>query len=379
MKHHIDSLHSTSSSESRSPTSQTTLFAGGKSGWHVDDDQLTVEDEGAASATRAEHDLTLRQGLRTHKKAVFWSVFLSTAVIMEGFDLVLITGFFGLDRFEQKFGSPIIVPANAKTPRSSNGTEYEVSAAWKAAFTNGALVGELIGLWLCGLLAEKLGCKKTMIAALAFITATIFLLFFAKNAAMILAGQILCGIPWGVFQTLPNTYASDICPIGLRPYLTTYINFAWVMGQLLGSVVARGTLHLSGDWSWRLPLGLQWIWPIPLIVGIAFAPESPWWLVRHDRKEEARRVLQSLYSKPGKTTSKDGDPDSTQGSAQHADDTLDLVVRTNAREAKLVAGTSYRDGFRRAHGNARRTEVTCAAWSIQTLCGSSLMYFSTSF
>jgi SP family general alpha glucoside:H+ symporter-like MFS transporter len=39
-------------------------------------------------------------------------------------------------------------------------------------------------------------------------------------------------------------------------------------------------LNRTDEWSYRIPFALQWIWPIPLMIGIAFAPESPWWLVR---------------------------------------------------------------------------------------------------
>jgi SP family general alpha glucoside:H+ symporter-like MFS transporter len=34
--------------------------------------------------------LTIRQALRKYKKAVFWSLFLSTSLIMEGFDLAIV-------------------------------------------------------------------------------------------------------------------------------------------------------------------------------------------------------------------------------------------------------------------------------------------------
>ena len=43
----------------------------------------------AAKATQAEHNMTLLEDLRTYPKAVGWSVLISTAVVMEGFDTVL--------------------------------------------------------------------------------------------------------------------------------------------------------------------------------------------------------------------------------------------------------------------------------------------------
>ena len=49
--------------------------------------------------------------------------------------------------------------------------------------------------------------------------------FTAQSVVALEVGEILCGIPWGVFQTLTITYASEVCPVALRGHLTTYVNF----------------------------------------------------------------------------------------------------------------------------------------------------------
>jgi SP family general alpha glucoside:H+ symporter-like MFS transporter len=46
--------------------------------------------QAAAQADQAEHKMTIREALRIHKKAVFWSVVLSAALIMEGYDVVVV-------------------------------------------------------------------------------------------------------------------------------------------------------------------------------------------------------------------------------------------------------------------------------------------------
>lgn len=62
-----------------------------------------------------------------------------------------------------------------------------------------------------------------MIGALLLMIFFIFIPFFSKNLATLLAGEILQGIPWGVFQTMTTAYASEVCPVALRAYLTTYV------------------------------------------------------------------------------------------------------------------------------------------------------------
>ena len=69
--------------------------------------------------------------------------------------------------------------------------------------------------------------------ALVLISLFLLPLFFASHVGVFIAGQFLCGIPLGVFQTLPVNYAQDILPESLRPYLTTYVNFCWALGGLV--------------------------------------------------------------------------------------------------------------------------------------------------
>lgn len=113
-------------------------------------------------------------------------------------------------------------------------------------------VGEIIGLYLNGYVSEKIGYKRTMQGAMVLMIAFLFIPFFAQNIQTLLAGAILQGIPWGVFQTLSTTYASEVMPVCLRAYLTTYVNLCWVFGQLIGAGVLRGFLTRTDQWAYRM-------------------------------------------------------------------------------------------------------------------------------
>lgn len=310
----------------------------------------------AAAATEAEHEMDLWAALRLYPKAVGWSVLLSTAVIMEGYDVVLLSQFFAYDTFNQRFGD-----------LQPDGT-YQLTAAWQSGLGNGALVGEIIGLFLNGIIAERIGFRKTMIGSLFLCIAFIFIIFFSQSLVQLLIGEILIGIPWGVFQTLTTTYAAEVCPTHLRAYLTTYVNLCWVMGQFLASGVLRAMLDRTDEWSYRIPWALQWMWPVPLIVGIALAPESPWWLVRKDRIPEAKAALARLTS-----THDDG-----KDTKFNLDDTVSMMVHTNAIERAAMEGVTYWDLFN-GSVTRRRTEIVCTVWAIQTLSGSTFMGYSTYF
>lgn len=76
------------------------------------------------------------------------------ADIVAGFDLVLISSFYGLPEFVKAYGD--VQP---------DGT-YNISAAWQAGLSNGALVGEMFGLAMNGWLSDRIGYRKTMIISL---------------------------------------------------------------------------------------------------------------------------------------------------------------------------------------------------------------------
>jgi SP family general alpha glucoside:H+ symporter-like MFS transporter len=198
-----------------------------------------------------------------------------------------------------------------------------------------------------------------------FLVAAFTTIFFtAPNVETLLVAEILCGIPWGIFQTLTITYASEVCPIALRGYLTTYVNFCWGLGQEIGVGVILSMINREDEWAYRIPYALQWMWPLPLFIGIYFAPESPWWLVRKGRTEDAKKSLLRL-------TSLDRETDFD------ADETVAMMVHTTALEQKITKGASYLDCFRGV--DLRRTEIVCMVWAIQNLSGNSFSNYSTYF
>ncbi|KAL2810328.1 putative MFS alpha-glucoside transporter [Aspergillus granulosus] len=305
----------------------------------------------AQAALDKEHSMTAWEALKTYRKAVGWSILMSCAIIMEGYDVVLIGSFFAYPEFNKKYGQLM-----------SDGN-YGLEAKWQAAMTNAMSCGQIIGLFLNGIVSERFGYRRTLMCCLAATVGFVFILFFAPNVQVLVVGELFMGIPLGVYQTLTVTYASEVCPVSLRAYLTTYVNLCWVLGQLIASGILKGLQTRTDEWAYRIPFAIQWAWPVPIFIGVFFAPESPWWLIRKDRQQDAIESLKRLAD----TSSPHFNPH----------ETVSMIQYTNALEKQVETGTSYLDCFRGV--DLRRTEISCCVWAAQSLCGAGLMGYSTVF
>ncbi|CAK7235265.1 hypothetical protein SEUCBS140593_009226 [Sporothrix eucalyptigena] len=63
------------------------------------------------------------------------------------------------------------------------------------------------------------------------------------------------------------------------------------MGGLLSAGVTYKTAQYNSTWAWRLPSGLQGVFSLISLCIMPFLPESPRWLIYHDRHEEALEVI----------------------------------------------------------------------------------------
>ncbi|ODQ80425.1 hypothetical protein BABINDRAFT_48916 [Babjeviella inositovora NRRL Y-12698] len=315
---------------------------------------LGISSDAQANETQ-EKTMLLKQGLKTFPKAALWSIVLSTAIIMEGYDTSLLNSFYGLSAFQKKFGVP------------SKKGGYQIEPKWQTALSMCANVGEILGLFAAGFIVDRVGYRWTLIGSLTMVIGFIFILFFAENLGMLAAGEILLGLPWGAFQTLTVSYASEVCPLVLRFYLTTYVNICWVIGQLIASGVLKSYVGSKSKWAYKVPFALQWIWPVPIMIGIYLAPESPWWLVKKGRVSEARKSIGRLISENELIPDKSVLADAMTAKIQLA----------NEEEAALVAGLSYTDCFKGV--NWRRTRVGAMVWLVQHISGGALSGYSTYF
>ncbi|KAM0201239.1 hypothetical protein ACHAPA_002411 [Fusarium lateritium] len=305
----------------------------------------------ALEATADEHSYGVWQGFKTYKRAAFWSMIISTTVIMEGYDVTLLGSFYGYPRFREKYGVWL---------DDENG--YQISSNWQQRFNCLGALANIIGALLNGWATSRWGHRVVLISGLFWLSAFIFVVFFAPNIEVLLVGQFLCNIPWGIFATTGPAYAAEVTPLAIRGYLTAYVNLCWCIGQFISAGVLKGLVDNTTPWSYRVPFAIQWVWPIPLAIAAYLAPESPWHLVRTNQLDKAKVSLERL-SNPEHNV--------------NYDNAVALMVHTNKLELEERSGTSYWDCFRGS--NLRRTEIACVGFLSQITNGGALCYSGSFF
>ncbi|TFK84277.1 general substrate transporter [Polyporus arcularius HHB13444] len=194
-----------------------------------------------------------------------------------GLDISSMSGVLSNDAYKNTFGNP-----------SSN-----AQGAIVAAMPAGSFVGALA----VSKLADLIGRKRTIIISGWIWVIGSILQCAAVNRGMLVVGRIISGLSVGIASAIVPLYQSEITEPRIRGRLVSMQQWSITWGILLQYFVEFGCSYIDGDASFRIPWGLQMIPAIILSVGMLFFPESPRWLVDHDRDAEALQILADLHGK----------------------------------------------------------------------------------
>jgi len=296
--------------------------------------------EVAAEGTDFEHQLSVREALKIYWRGVCFTVIITLTIIMRVYDIVIINSFFALPAFRNKFGFAV------------EGSGNQIPAPWQVALGNASLVGQVIGAFLIAYPMEWIGRKWTLIFSLIGTSALTFMQFFAPSIQVLTASEYLSGVIWGFYQVLIPTYSSEMLPTVLRPYLAGGINLAYCIGSLILNGITESFDTYTTEWGYRIPFALQWLWPAIVLPCLIFTPESPWWLVRRDRLDEAEKALRRLSSNSPKVD---------------VHRTMAMMQKTILYEKKIESGSTVWQCFKGA--SRRRTEIVVMIFFCQDFAG----------
>ncbi|KAJ4330296.1 hypothetical protein N0V87_010122 [Didymella glomerata] len=302
-------------------------------------------------AETRENEMGVLEAVKDHPMACFWAFVFCFTIVMESFDMFLNGNFVALTAFKLRYGSVL-----------ADGTKA-IPTKWQSSLFQAGQCGAFVGVFLAGPITNRIGYKSCTLLALVIMILTIFISFFANSLEVLVIGQAFEGIPWGMFIANSPAYASEVVPVALRGVCTATLQMSWSIGSIIVAAACLGFNGRMDEWAWRGPLALQWIFPLPLLVLIFFAPESPWWLVRKGKKEQALRSIKRLGPRSG-----------TQASA---DETLAMIERTVEIEAHLGGNPSLLDLVKGV--DLRRTLITCLIYASQNFAGNLIANQATFF
>ncbi|KAI0821278.1 general substrate transporter [Irpex lacteus] len=194
-----------------------------------------------------------------------------------GLDISSMSGVLSNDAYKNTFGNP---GSNAQ-------------GAIVAAMPAGSFAGALIVSWL----ADRIGRKKVIIASGWIWVIGSILQCAAVNRGMLVVGRVISGIAVGLASAVVPLYQSEITAPAIRGRLVSMQQWSITWGILLQYFVEFGCSYIDGKASFRIPWGLQMIPAILLSLGMMVFPESPRWLMDHDRNAEALEILADLHGK----------------------------------------------------------------------------------
>ena len=177
-----------------------------------------------------------------------------------------------------------------------SGVEKSIQQLWMLSdvahgFTvASALIGTVLGSLLAGMPAEKYGRKKVLQAIGLIYLMTSLVTALTSTWELFVFFRFLGGIGVGASSVVGPMYISEISPAHNRGRLVALFQFNIVSGILI-AFISNYLLFGVGDEAWRWMLGVQALPSLLFFVMVFAVPESPRWLVKNGRPDEAEKVF----------------------------------------------------------------------------------------
>ncbi|QHS72101.1 glucose sensor [Saccharomyces paradoxus] len=160
-------------------------------------------------------------------------------------------------------------------------------------------LGTFFGALIAPYISDSYGRKPTIMLSTAIIFSIGNSLQVASSGLVLLiVGRVISGIGIGIISAVVPLYQAEAAQKNLRGAIISSYQWAITIGLLVSSAVSQGTHSKSGPSSYRIPIGLQYVWSSILAVGMIFLPESPRYYVLKDELNKAAKSLSFLRGLP---------------------------------------------------------------------------------
>jgi sugar porter (SP) family MFS transporter len=162
---------------------------------------------------------------------------------------------------------------------------------------------------------------------------------------------------------------SEIAPRKVRGALVSGYQFCITIGILIANGAVFATKFRNDSGSYRIPIGIQFLWALILGVGLFFLPESPRYFVKKGRLEDAAKSLSSVRGQPVES--------------EYIQAELAEIIANHQYEMSVIPNTSYLGGWANCFAgslwngssNLRRTLLGILMQMMQQLTGINFIFY----
>jgi SP family sugar:H+ symporter-like MFS transporter len=223
--------------------------------------------------------------------AVFLGLVASIGGFMFGYTSGQISGYFQMADYQRRFGEFTDNPN--KLGDSSTG--YYFSVTRQGTIVSMLCAGALIGSLAVGKLADTLG-RRMAVSASAFFCSIGMIIEISSTThwAQFAVGRLVTGMGVGALSVTVPMYQSESTPAVIRGVVVACYQLFVTLGIWTAYMINYGTHTMDSSASWRITVGLGFLFTFILGGGMLFLPESPRFAFRQGREEEARATIARL-------------------------------------------------------------------------------------
>ncbi|KAK9023022.1 hypothetical protein V6N11_003256 [Hibiscus sabdariffa] len=155
------------------------------------------------------------------------------------------------------------------------------------------VAGAIFGAGLGGWINDRFGRRISILVADVLFFVGSIVMAVAVAPWMIILGRIFVGFGVGMVSMTAPLYISEASPARIRGALVSINGLLIAVGQFLAYVINLAFTRTPGTWRWMLgAAGLPALVQFLLMLTL---PESPRWLYRQNKVEEAKTILKKIY------------------------------------------------------------------------------------
>ncbi|KAI1130477.1 general substrate transporter [Nemania abortiva] len=186
-----------------------------------------------------------------------------------------------------------------KMPIDVDAKHFVIPSSTSSLFTSILSLGTFLGALVGGDIADFIGRRPTIIGGcLVFTVGCILEIASTNQEVLFVFGRLIAGGGVGFISAVVILYMSEIAPKKVRGAMVSGYQFCITIGILLANIVVYTTQDRNDTGSYRIPIGVQFLWAIILGGGLLFLPESPRYFVKKGEIEKAAKALSFVRGQP---------------------------------------------------------------------------------